>query len=184
MGMMVGGLLGGPLLAATTRLSAGAGVTLGVGLPVVLALAWHLRVRGRRTRALAARLAAEAELRRALHGRAAGPALAPSRGGIPPRAAGLLALAALCAVVQATVGGPLSAVLLGGLWAALLSPVLRQRLAAHVPHGDTQIGLVQARSETVRGIRGSSHSAGRVSSGSERQSRQDQRQVGSSTTRA
>lgn len=185
MGMMVCGMLGGPVLAITTQLPAGLAILVGSGLPVALAIALHLRTHVVSGRRLDARLSAEAEVQRALHGRPEGAAPAhPAGGGIPLRAATLVPLAALSVLAQGTVGGVVSAVLLGGLWACLISPALRRRLSARVPHGDTQIALVQARSETVRGIRLSEQSAGRSSSGSDRQSRQDHRQVGSSTTRA
>lgn len=185
MGMMVCGMLGGPLLAMTTRLPASIAITLGTGIPVLLAVAVHLRALLRGNRMLAARLSTEAEFQRALEGQPAGPApVPPAPDRIPLRAATLVVLACLSLVVQGTVGGIVSALVLGGLWAALLSPALRRRLAAHLPHGETQIGLVQARSDTVSGMRLSVQRSGRSSSGSDRQSRQDQRQVGSSTTRA
>jgi hypothetical protein len=185
MGMMACGLLGGPLLALTTKLSATAAIGLGTVIPVVLAVVLHARALLRGNRMLAARLSTEAELQRALKGQAEGAPAAPGLPDrIPLRGATLAVLACLSLVVQGTVGGVLSALVLGGLWAALLSPALRRKLAAHLPHGETQIGLVQARSDTVSGMRLSVHRSGRSSSGSERQSRQDQRQVGSSTTRA
>jgi hypothetical protein len=184
MGMMVLGLLVGPLLAITTRLPASIAIGVGTGIPVVLALAIHLRALLQGNRRLSARLSTEAEFRRALKGHAPGATRQPTREPLPLRAATLIPLAVLSIVVQGTVGGVLSAVLLSALWACLVSPALLRRLTARVPHGDTQIALVQARSETVRGMRASEHRAGRSSSGKDKQSRQDQRQVGSSTTRA
>lgn len=185
MGMMVCGMLGGPLLALTTKLSGPVAIGIGTGIPVLLAVVLHARALLRGNRLLAARLATEAEIQRALEGQAEGAPAAPGRPyRIPLRAATLIVLACLSLVVQGTVGGVLSALVLGGLWAALLSPALRRKLAARIPHGETQIGLVQARSETVSGMRLSVHRSGRSPSGSDRQSRQDQRQVGSSTTRA
>ena len=154
-----------------------------LAVTAAIGAAFHLRAIRKGNQGLSARLATEVEFQRALNGHAEASARPPLRRRLTFRTV-LIAFAAMTVVIQGTVGGPLSAVLLGVLWACMIWPALRSRLLGIIPHGDTQIALVQARSETVLGIRVSAQSAGRSSSGSDKQSRQDQRQVGSSTTRA
>ncbi len=184
MGMMLGAVLFGPMLVISTGLSVGLALVLGSAIPAAIGVAFHLRAMRRGNHGLSARLATEVEFQRALNGHAAASARPTRRRWPTVRTMTLIALAALTVVIQSAVGGPLSAVLLGVLWVCMFWPALRARLLGIMPQGDTQIALVQARSETVLGIRGSAQSAGRSSSGSDKQSRQDQRQVGSSTTRA
>lgn len=184
MGMMLGSVLFGPMLVIGTGLSVGLALVLGSAIPAAIGAAFYLRAMRKGNHGLSARLATEVEFQRALNGHAAASARPTRRRRLTSRMATLIALAALTVVIQGAVGGPLSAVLLGVLWVCMIWPAIRSRLLGIMPHGDTQIALVQARSETVLGTRVSAQSAGRSSSGSDKQSRHDQRQVGSSTTRA
>ena len=184
-GMMVCGLLGGPLLAAITGLPFSLAFVLGSGIPVLLGFILGLRAVKRSNRNLAARLSTEIELQRVLKGETpVSPERGPMRSRLSMRTIVSVALMAMTVYLQGRFGGVMTGVGLLGLWALLLQPRWQSMLTVLLGHGDTQMGLVHARSETTFGMRSSSQSSGRSSTGSDRQSRHDQRQVGSSTTRA
>ncbi|MEC7948866.1 MAG: hypothetical protein VX265_14960, partial [Myxococcota bacterium] len=172
--MMVCGLLLGPLLALSTRLPISIAMLMGSGLPLAVAGALRHRSARQADRRLAARVRTEAVHQGALCGLPVqtGPAdRTPGPQALSARTSFLLLLAVLCAVVQGTAGGVLSCLLLAALWMGLLCRWRCVGRAGRAVHGDTQIGLVQARSEMVRGIRLSSQRAGRSPSDNDRQSR-------------